>query len=76
MKLPLSFFDVSVFLAANTIILLATSEVLSSSHGRVFQVDKRIFNIIATFLGILFGVFVTYSIYEALLTLPLKWIAA
>jgi len=58
MQFPLSFWDLGVWLAVNAVILLTTSEILSSHYGKSFKVDKKNLEVVAVLLGILFMIVV------------------
>ena len=69
MQFPLSYWDFGIWLAANAIILLMVSAILSSYHRRYFGIEKRNLRIVAAILGILFMVVVMIQGYHALMTL-------
>ena len=55
MNFPLPFWDISLLLAVIAIILLVTSEMLSSSYGRInIRIDKKRLNKIAIAVSIVF----------------------
>ena len=55
MRFPLTFWDLSLWLAVTAIILLITSELLSPYYGRTgIVLDKRRLRMIALVMGILF----------------------
>lgn len=55
MRFPLTFWDLSLWLAVTAIILLITSELLSPYYGRTgIVLDKRKLRMIALVMGILF----------------------
>jgi len=55
MNPPLSFWDVSLWIAFTSIILLLTSELLSSDYGRTsIAINKKRLRMVALSLGILF----------------------
>lgn len=55
MKFPLTFWDLSLWLAVTAIILLATSELLSPYYGRTGVIlDKRKLRMVALVMGMLF----------------------
>jgi len=55
MRFPLTFWDISLWLAVMAIILLTTSELLSPYYGRTGMVlDKRRLRTIALVMGMLF----------------------
>jgi len=67
MIFPLSFLDLSLWMAITAIILLATSELLSPHYGRTsIIINKKRLRMAALFLGILFMLTVFIRIYEIL----------
>jgi len=67
---PLSFWDLSLWLAVTAIILLVTSELLSPYYGRTsIIVNKRRLRMVALSLGILFMLTVVIRVYEILFSL-------
>ncbi|MBO3804044.1 MAG: hypothetical protein JTT11_09305 [Candidatus Brockarchaeota archaeon] len=55
MRFPLTFWDLSLWLAVVSIILLATSELLSPYYGRTgIALDKRVLRSASLAAGILF----------------------
>jgi dipeptide/tripeptide permease len=55
LKFPLTFWDLSLWLAVTAIILLATSELLSPYYGRTGVIlDKRKLRMVALVMGMLF----------------------
>jgi hypothetical protein len=63
MKFPLTFWDLSLWLAVTAIILLITSELLSPYYGRTgIVLDKRRLRMIALIMGILFMVTVAVRV--------------
>ena len=70
MRFPLGFYDISLWLAVASIILLATSELLSPQYGQTSLIieRKRLRNI-ALILGILFLSTVAVRIYQIIITL-------
>ena len=69
MQFPLSFWDFRLWLAINAVILLITSEVLSSYHEKMFMIEKKRLRTIALILGIIFAITVLIQIYETLIVL-------
>ena len=62
---PLSFWDLSIWIAITAIILLITSELLSPYYGRVgIMVDLHRLRMVAIALALLFLSTVAYRIYE------------
>jgi len=67
---PLSFWDLSLWLAVTAIILLVTSELLSPYYGRTsIIINKKRLRIVSLFLGILFMLTVVVRVYEILFSL-------
>ena len=67
---PLSFWDLSLWLAVTAIILLVTSELLSPYYGRTSVIiNKKRLRIVSLFLGILFMLTVIVRVYEILFSL-------
>lgn len=55
MNFPLGFWDISLFLAVTSVILLITSELLSPYHGKIsMRVNKKRLQNAAVFVSILF----------------------
>ena len=64
MQFPLSLWDISLWLAVTSIILLATSELLSPYYGQTnLLIDKKRLKQISLTLGILFLITVAIRIY-------------
>jgi len=67
---PLGFYDISVWLAITSIILLATSELLSPKYGQTHLIlEKKHLKTTALILGILFLSTVVIRIYQIIITL-------
>jgi len=67
---PLSFWDLSLWIAVTAIILLVTSELLSPYYGRTsIIVNKKRLRMVALSLGILFMITVFIRVYEILFSL-------
>ena len=65
MQFPLSFLDISLWLAVTTIILLATSELLSQYKGKTtILIKKRRLRTIALTVGFLFLLTFFIRIYQ------------
>jgi hypothetical protein len=66
MRFPLSVSDISLWLAATAIILLVTSELLSSSTGRLgnVAVEKKRLRIAALALGLGFMATVVMRVFQ------------
>jgi hypothetical protein len=63
MMFPLDYWDISILIAVITIILLVSSEILSSYSGKVrILVDKRKLRIVATALTTVFLIIVAMRI--------------
>jgi len=64
MQFPLTFWDISLWLAVTAIILLATSELISPHYGQTnVIIEKRRLRQAALILGILFMITVIVRIY-------------
>jgi len=64
MLFPLTFWDISLWLAVTAIILLATSELISPHYGQTsLIIEKRRLRQAALILGILFMITVIVRIY-------------
>jgi hypothetical protein len=67
MHFPLSFWDISLWLAITAIILLATSELISPYYGpTTLIIEKKRLRAAALILGTLFGLVVLMHIYGIL----------
>jgi len=67
---PLSFWDLSLWIAVTAIILLVTSELLSPYYGRTsIIVNKKRLRMVALSLGILFMITVFIRVSEILFSL-------
>ena len=65
MSFPLTFWDISLWLAVTAIILLATSELISPHYGRTsLVIEKRQIRQAALVLGTLFLITVLIRVYE------------
>ena len=65
MQFPLSFWDVSLWLAVTAIILLATAELISPRYRRTsLVIEKKRLTQAALTLGILFLITVVIRVYE------------
>jgi len=70
MQNPLSFWDVSLWLAVTAIILLATSELISPYYGQTnLIIDKKKLGKTALIVGIIFLITVAIRIY-GIITAP------
>jgi len=64
MDFPLSFWDISLWLAITAIILLITSELISPYYGRTnILINKKRLRNVALTMGILFLITVAIRIY-------------
>jgi len=64
-QFPLSFWDISLWLAITSIILLATSELLSPYYGQTnIVIDRNRLRTAALTLGLLFMVTIFVRIFE------------
>ena len=65
MHFPLTFWDLSLWLAATAIILLATSELISPYHGGTnLMIDKKRLRQVAITVGLLFLVTVAIRVFQ------------
>ena len=70
MRVPLGFYDISLWLAVTAIILLATSELISPHYGQTGLImEKEYLRRAALILGILFLATVAIRIFEIIITL-------
>jgi len=70
MQIPLSFWDISLWLAVTAIILLATSELISPYYGQTnLIIDKKKLGKTALIVGIIFLITVAIRIY-GIITAP------
>jgi len=68
MRFPLSFWDISLWLAVTAIILLATSELISPYYGKTnLLINKKRLRGAALLLGTLFMITVLIRIYEIII---------
>jgi hypothetical protein len=68
MMFPLDYWDISILIAVITIILLVSSEILSSYSGKVrILVDKRKLRIVATALTAVFLIIVAMRIINIII---------
>ena len=69
MAFPLSFWDISLWLAITAIILLVTSEMLSPQYGKInIQINKKKLRNAALAVSILFLITVAIRIINIILT--------
>jgi len=69
MQFPLSFWDLSLWLAVTAIILLVTSELISPRYGKTnLLIEKKRLRNVALTISILFLVTVIIRIYEIIIT--------
>ena len=70
MQIPLGFYDISLWLAISSIILFATSELISPNYGQTgLIIEKGRLRTAALILGVLFLFTVTIRIYEIFITI-------
>jgi hypothetical protein len=70
MSIPFTYYDISLWLAITSIILLATSELLSPNYGQTrLIIEKKHLKITAIILGVLFLSTVAIRIFEIIITL-------
>ena len=68
MMFPLDYWDISILIAVITIILLVSSEIVSSYSGKVrILVDKRKLRIVATALTTVFLIIVAMRIINIII---------
>lgn len=69
MQFPLDFWDISLWLAVTSIILLATSELLSPYYGQTnLLINRKRLKQISLVLGMLFLLTVAIRIYGIIVT--------
>jgi len=69
MQFPLTFWDISLWLALTAIILLATAELISPYYGRTnLVIEKGRLRRTALLLGILFMITVVIRIYGIIMS--------
>lgn len=69
MQFPLSFLDVSLWLAVTSVILLTASELLSPYYGRInLLINKKRLEQAAIIIGILFLATVAIQIYIVIIS--------
>jgi len=69
MYFPLSFWDVSLWLAVTAIILLITSELISPYYGKTnLLINKKRLRNVALTMSILFLITVAIRIYEIIIS--------
>lgn len=70
MNFPLSFWDISLWLAVTAIILLITSELTSPYYGKTnLLINKKRLKNAALTMGVLFLITVAMRIYEIIISL-------
>jgi len=69
MQFPLSFWDLSLWLAVTAIILLVTSELISPRYGKTnLLIEKKRLRNVALTISILFLITVIIRVYEIIIT--------
>lgn len=68
MQFPLSVWDISLWLAVTSMILLAASELASSRYGSSLLINKKALKNVAILTAILFLTTVLIRIYEIIRT--------
>ena len=69
MQFPLSFWDLSLWLAVTAIILLATSELISPYYGKTtLLIERKRLRNVALTISMLFLITVIIRIYEIIIT--------
>jgi len=70
MRLPISFYDIGLWVAITSIILLATSELVSPLYGQTsLIIEKGRLRTAALILGVIFLSIVVIRIYQIIITL-------
>ena len=70
MQFPLTFWDISIWIAVIALILLATSEILSPYHGETgIVIEENRLRMVALFFAMLFMLIVLIRVYQ-IITLP------
>jgi len=70
MRVPIGFYDISLWMAITSIILLATSELVSPQYGQTsLIIEKGRLRTVALILGVLFLSTVVIRIYQIIITL-------
>ena len=64
MEIPLTLWELRLWLAANAILLLMASELLYTRYGRAFMLNKKRLRIAAVILGVVFVITVLIEAYE------------
>jgi len=64
MGLPITLWELRLWLAINAILLLITSELLYSHHGKAFMINKRRLRMAALILGVAFMITVLIQAYQ------------
>jgi len=68
-RFPLTFWDISLWLAVTAVILLATSELVSPYYGKTnLLINKKRLRGAALLLGVLFMITVLIRIYEIIIS--------
>ena len=69
MQFPLSFWDLSLWLAVTAIILLTTTELISPNYGKTnLLIERKRLRNVALTVSILFLITVIIRIYETIIT--------
>lgn len=69
MQFPLSFWDISLWLAVTAIILLVTSELISPHYGKSkIPINKQNLRNAALVVGVLFLATVLFRVYEIIIS--------
>jgi len=69
MQFPLTFWDISLWLAVTAIILLATSELISPHYGKTnLLIERKRLRNVALTISLLFLITVVMRIYEIIVT--------
>jgi len=64
--IPLSYSDIQFWFAANAIILLFTSEILSS-YSKIFMINKKRLRLAALFFSLVFAISTLIQFYEMIM---------
>ncbi len=70
MRFPLEFYDISIWLALSSIILLITSELTNPLYGKTnLIIERKRLKNIAIIISIFFLLFAVIKIYQIILTI-------
>jgi uncharacterized membrane protein len=66
LQFPLSLWDISLVLAVIAVVLLATSEIVSSYQGRSLAIEKKVLRRVALLFAFAFLFTVAVTVYQAI----------